>query len=211
MKLKNIMKKIVLMASACVLFVACKKGDDFIDGKLGDPITYDCSSVIYPDWSISDYVLPYPVGKSYQIGLSACTNSYHAPGEPDQFAIDFNMPIGSEITSSTSGVVVYVEESGNDYEFPNNAIIVKYGNVFVIYAHLTKDGALVEVGDNIYKGQLIGYSGATGLAGYPHLHLVVTTSSGWEYPYDSVPVTFKNTSPNPNSLQSGETYQAESY
>ena len=77
--------------------------------------------------------------------------------------------------------------------------------------HLTKDGALVEVGDTITKGQLIGYSGATGLAGYPHLHFVVTTDSGWEYPYDSVPVTFKNTAANPNSLVSGETYTATNY
>ncbi len=201
--------KLIIFISLCIL--SCKENDDFPDGVSGILPNYECSNVIFPDWSTSDYVLPYPIGKSYRTGLSACTSSYHAPGQPDQFAIDFDMAINSQITSSTSGQVVYVEESGNDYGYPNNSIVIKYGSVFVQYLHLTNNGALVEVGDNIGKGQLIGYSGATGLAGYPHLHFVVTSSNGWEYPYDSVPVTFKNTTANPNSLVSGETYTAESY
>jgi Peptidase family M23 len=205
------MKNFKLVGFLCLCLINCKENDDFPDGVSGEPPSFNCSDVIFPDWSTSDYVLPFPIGKSYQIGLSACTNSYHAPGQPDQFAIDINMPIDSQITSSTNGQVIYVEESGNDFEFPNNIIVVKYGNVFIQYMHLTKDGALVEVGDTITKGQLIGYSGATGLAGYPHLHFVVTTDSGWEYPYDSVPVTFKNTAANPNSLVSGETYTATNY
>ena len=77
--------------------------------------------------------------------------------------------------------------------------------------HLTKNGSLVKVGDNLRKGQVIGYSGATGLAGYPHLHFVVTTSAGIDYIYGSVPVTFKNTTPNPKSLESNKTYLAEPY
>jgi len=40
--------------------------------------------------------------------------------------------------------------------------------------HLTQDGATVTVGQGAGQGQLIGYSGAKGLAGYLHLHFVVT-------------------------------------
>ena len=77
--------------------------------------------------------------------------------------------------------------------------------------HLTKDGAVVNIGDQINKGDLIGYSGATGYAGYPHLHFVVTTIDGWQYPYTSSPVTFSNTTENPGGLISGEVYLAEEY
>ena len=47
--------------------------------------------------------------------------------------------------------------------------------------HLTKNGALVNVGQNVNQGADIGLSGVTGLASYPHLHFVITTNN-WEYP-----------------------------
>ncbi|WP_347173012.1 M23 family metallopeptidase [Polaribacter uvawellassae] len=203
------MKKLFFLLVIAV--VSCSKTDNLPNDTSEVIETYECSSATFPEWSTSNYVLPYPIGKSYQIGLGPCTGSYHHSGKPDQFAIDFNMPIGSIITSSTNGEVVYVEESGIDYQFPNNLIIVKYGDVFVQYMHLTKNGALVKVGDSVYKGQILGMSGATGLAGYPHLHFVVTTSTGIEYVYGSVPVTFKNTDANPKSLESGKTYIAKPY
>lgn len=203
------MKKLLFLL--VILIVSCSKTENLPNDTSDVIPTYECSDATFPEWSTSDYILPYPVGKSYQTGLGPCTGSYHHPGKPDQFAIDFKMPIGSIITSSTNGEVIYVEERGNDYQFPNNGIIVKYGNVFVQYMHLTKNGSLVKVGDVVRKGQRLGYSGATGLAGYPHLHFVVTTSTGIEYPYGSVPVTFKNTTPNPKSLESNKIYLAEPY
>ena len=203
------MKKLLFLL--VIIISSCSKAKILPNDKSEIIQTYECSDGTFPEWSTSNYVLPYPVGVSYQTGLGPCTGSYHHPGEPDQFAIDFKMPIGSKITSSTSGQVVFIEESGADYGFPNNRIIVKYGNVFVQYMHLTKNGSLVKVGDNLRKGQVIGYSGATGLAGYPHLHFVVTTSAGIDYIYGSVPVTFKNTTPNPKSLESNKTYLAEPY
>jgi murein DD-endopeptidase MepM/ murein hydrolase activator NlpD len=59
-------------------------------------------------------------------------------------------------------------------------------------------------------GTLIGYSGATGLAGYPHLHFVVTRD-WWQFPYVSTAINFRNTDPNPRSLVSGHTYTAQPY
>lgn len=203
------MKKLFFILVALIL--SCTKKVDLPNDTSDVVPTYNCSDASFPEWSLSDYILPYPIDTSYQIGLGPCTGSYHHPGKPDQFAIDFKMPIGSIITSSTNGEVIYIEESGIDYQFPNNRIIVKYGDVFVQYMHLTRNGALVNVGDVVRKGQRLGYSGATGLAGYPHLHFVVTTSSGIEFVYGSVPVTFKNTTPNPKSLESGKTYLAKPY
>ncbi|RDK86882.1 M23 family metallopeptidase [Marinirhabdus gelatinilytica] len=176
-----------------------------------NPPTLGNCNVTYPEWTTSPYVLPYPVGESYVIGLSHCGGSFHSAGGPDQFAIDFNMSIGTIITASRDGKVVHVTESGFDGEFPNNLVVVRhFDNTYAQYMHLTKDGAIVTVGETVKQGDTLGYSGATGLAGYPHLHFVVTQDS-WPYPYISVPNTFKNTDPNPKSLLSGRAYEALPY
>lgn len=170
-----------------------------------------CPMGNYGNWESSSYVLPYPVGKSYEVNLSHCTNSYHAEGSPDQYGIDFAMPIGTPITATRNGIVVHIEESGMDGGFPNNLVVVKHDDeTFAQYMHLTNNGALVEVGDTVVQGTQIGLSGATGLAGYPHLHFIVTQDT-WPYPYDGVAINFKNTDPNPKSLKMGVSYLAYPY
>jgi murein DD-endopeptidase MepM/ murein hydrolase activator NlpD len=203
------MNKIIVCVLILFSVLSCKKNDDFVsDGVIGTPMARTCDNPQYEFWEFSSFVLPYPVGESRTIGLNNCSSSYHASGQPDQFAIDFNMPIGSTITCSKSGSVIFVEESGEDYDFPNNKVVIDHGDgTFGQYMHLTENGASVTLGQNVFQGSIIGQSGATGLAGYPHLHFVIT-ENGWEYPYDSYPVNFRNTTENPNSLESGETYTA---
>lgn len=175
-------------------------------------LLYGCPDTEYDEWSNSPYVLPYPVGISYPVDLSHCSGSYHSAGQPDQFAIDFRMPIGELVTAARPGKVVHIEESGVDGDFPNNLVIVKHADgTFGQYMHLTHNGALVEVGDSVTVGDDIGRSGATGLAGYPHLHFVVTKAGNYQYPYESIPTTFRNTEANERSLLSGHTYKAEPY
>ncbi|HQU72781.1 MAG TPA: M23 family metallopeptidase [Calditrichia bacterium] len=175
------------------------------------PVAEGCPGAVYPEWSTSPYVLPYPVGETYKIDLSNCSGSFHSEGQPDEFAIDFNMPIGSQITASRAGTVVYVEESGRDGGSPNNLVVVDHGDEsYAQYMHLTQNGAQVTVGQQVSPGDNIGLSGATGLAGYPHLHFVVTHTP-WRYPYASMPVTFRNTLSNERSLASGTRYKALPY
>ena len=210
------MKKLIYIGICSIFCVYCSgdsnyqprgtdDGDDAADREIG------CPSGIYPDWQTSKYVLPYPIGASYRVNLSHCTSSYHAEGEPDEYAIDFAMGIGTLITAARGGTVVHVVESGLDGSFPNNIVVVRHANnSYGQYMHLTIDGAIVEVGDTVKQGDEIGYSGATGLAGYPHLHFIVT-QGGWEYPYNGIPYNFKNTAPNPRSLESNMTYKADPY
>ena len=170
-----------------------------------------CGGAAYPDWETSSYVLPYPVGVEHKVNLSHCSGSYHSVDLPDAFATDFAMPIGTHVTAARAGEVVRVVEDGFDFNDPNNLVIVDHGNgTFAQYMHLTHDGALVEEGENVEQGDTLGLSGATGLAGYPHLHFVVTEDD-WRWPYKSIPVNFSNTDPNPLGPVEDTEYEAFPY
>ncbi len=172
-----------------------------------EPPVVGCVDADYPDWRTSPYLLPYPVGETYQVRLSNCSSSYHAKDRPDEFAFDFAMDVGTLITASRAGVVVHVEERGKGGERNNLVVVDHQDGTLAEYMHLKQDGALVEVDDFVEPGDPIGLSGATGLAGYPHLHFIVVRGS-WKWPYKGVPVTFRNTAPNPYGLASNTKYTA---
>ncbi len=206
------MKKL-LVAICIILLMACKDdallGSDVVSQQV---VANGCEGVFYPNWRTSPHLLPYPVGKSYRIGLSHCSGFPHIEGQPDQFAIDFIMDIGTLVTASRVGTIMFVEESGEDFEDVNNMVVLRdEDGYFLMYQHLTKNGALVEVGDFVDEGDPIGFSGASGLASYPHLHFVASFFGEWMPPYTSYPITFRNTSANPKSLIQGETYEALPY
>lgn len=211
--------KVVIYIALFFVCLSCNQKNEFnknsINGQNG--FANGCEGVYYPNWEISKHVLPYPVGQSYTIGLSHCTAaSSHSEGEPDQFAIDIIMDIGTLVTASRKGTIMFVEESGLDYETPNNVVVLRdEDGYFLQYQHLTHNGALVVKGQLVQKGDPIGYSGASGLARSPHLHFVATDYD-WINPYGTNPyisyaITFSNTSENPRSLIQGETYKALPY
>jgi hypothetical protein len=206
--------RFLICISLLALCFSCnqKEGFDY-DGIGEDGFANGCEGpeVFYSNWETSKYVLPFPVGLSYTIGLSNCGGFPHAVGDPDQFAIDFLMNVGTLVTASRKGTIMFVEESGLDYEFPNNLVILRdEDGMFLQYHHLTHNGAIVEQGQFVEKGDPIGYSGASGTAGHPHLHFV-GTDINWQSPYTSRPLTFSNTTENPRSLIQGETYLALPY
>lgn len=175
------------------------------------PVDGGCPGALYAAWPGSPYVLPVPVGQTVATDLTNCSGSYHSAGQPDQFAYDFRMDIGTIVTASRAGRVVHVVESGEDGGFPNNLVVVDHGDAtFGQYMHLTQNGADVAVDQVVARGDTIGRSGATGLAGYPHLHFVVTNGV-YLFPYQSIPVTFNNTRANPRGLLAWDSYVAGGY
>jgi murein DD-endopeptidase MepM/ murein hydrolase activator NlpD len=119
------------------------------------------------------------------------------------------MSVGTLVTASRAGTVVRVVEAGSDFDSSiNNLVVVAHDDgTFAEYMHLTYGGALVETDDLVSAGDSIGYSGASGLAGYPHLHfIVVKDNPAW--PYDPVPVTFGNAKPGDRVLREGTTYES---
>ncbi|GAA4107958.1 hypothetical protein GCM10022393_03600 [Aquimarina addita] len=122
------------------------------------------------------YHLPFKKGETFTV-----TQGYNgAISHKDEYALDFRMPIGTEIYASRDGVVVLIEEGYNktctsaDCAKFNNYILIHHSDgTFAEYTHLKKNGSIVKPGDHIQQGQLIGYSGNVGWSTGPHLHFIV--------------------------------------
>ena len=153
-----------------------------------------------------EYELPYPVDKSYRLTQGNKSNYTHNQAI-SEYAFDFGMPEGSFVAAARGGTVGYVEDSfkiggiDNKLMDKSNQILVCHDDGTVaMYAHLTQNGALVEVGDIVYAGQVIGLSGNTGYSTNPHLHFVVLKGK------QSIPIRFRNQY---TILYEGEMYEHE--
>jgi len=81
--------------------------------------------------------------------------------------VDFRAPTGTPIPSAGAGRVVargYNRGHGNFIRIRHN------GSFETLYAHMSKFAKNVKVGTSVKQGQIIGYSGSTGLSTGPHLH-----------------------------------------
>ena len=92
----------------------------------------------------------------------------------------------------------------------------RYANYIVIlhndgttgeYYHLKHDGALVDVGDSVARGQRIGLSGNTGHTTMPHLHFAVYRATEWGNT-QSIPVRFQGADGTIRRPRRGARYQA---
>lgn len=152
------------------------------------------------------YLLPYPQGKFYRLVQGNDTDFTHNT-PTSKYAFDFEMPEGSLVTAARGGVVGFVEERNNqggiteDFMDKVNQIMVCHDDGTVaIYAHLKENGALVKVGDQVFAGQVIGFSGNTGFSTGPHLHFVVVVAD------TSIPIQFMNL---PEHLEPHRYYQQD--
>jgi murein DD-endopeptidase MepM/ murein hydrolase activator NlpD len=125
------------------------------------------------------YSLPYAVDTKQRVVQGYFSRFTHK----NRAAIDFKMKRGTAIHAARGGVVARVKEDGEKGGL--NRSYRQYGNSIVInhndgtragYWHLQFNGAVVNVGDTVQQGQLIGYSGKTGYTAFPHLHFIVWRS-----------------------------------
>ena len=130
------------------------------------------------------YALPYEEGKSFRVIQGYFSRFTHK----ERAALDFNMKRGTNITAAREGVVVRVKEDGTKGGFNkkyrpdgNNIVIQHADGSRAGYWHLLHDGALINVGDSVKKGQMIALSGKTGYAAVPHLHFLVWTTKNGQW------------------------------
>ena len=84
--------------------------------------------------------------------------------------VDFRAPTGTPIPAAGSGRVVargYNNGHGNYVKIRHNA------SFETLYAHMSRFAKNVKVGTFVKQGQIIGYSGSTGISTGPHLHYEV--------------------------------------
>jgi murein DD-endopeptidase MepM/ murein hydrolase activator NlpD len=81
--------------------------------------------------------------------------------------IDFAVPIGTPVMASGSGTIVY-RGWENGY---GNFLKISHGNGYSTgYGHLSRFVSSLHIGSRVRQGQIIAFSGMTGMATGPHLH-----------------------------------------
>lgn len=84
---------------------------------------------------------------------------------------DYAAPVGTPVYAADEGTITY-EGWGDNHSWMGKAagicVLIHNGGIYSGYAHLSR--TVVNKGQKVTKGQLIGYVGNTGLATGPHLH-----------------------------------------
>jgi MYXO-CTERM domain-containing protein len=135
-------------------------------------------------WTCGD---TYPVTQGHNGGSHTGFNAW---------AWDFGLPVGTEVWAATPGTVTHIKMDGNSggcdpsHASHANYVAVDHGDgTNVLYLHLEMNSSPLDVGDEVWTGDLIGRVGLTGWVCGAHLHFVVQESCG-SYFCQSVPATF---------------------
>jgi murein DD-endopeptidase MepM/ murein hydrolase activator NlpD len=105
-------------------------------------------------------------------GEAEAHNEFHS-------GVDISAAMGTAVRAAADGVVEYAASSGDGY---GKMVIIDHGNgLQTRYAHLSKFA--VVPGQEIRRGEILAYSGATGRVTSPHLHYEVRSGGVPVNPY----------------------------
>ncbi len=106
----------------------------------------------------ADYPLAWPLA-------GTVTQGYHK----NHRAIDIGSVYGAKVYAADAGTVIHAEWARTGYGY--TVIIAHANNRQTLYSHLK--GALVQKGETVVRGQVIGAVGSTGNSTGPHVHFEV--------------------------------------
>lgn len=85
--------------------------------------------------------------------------------------VDLAAPVGTPLLASASGDVIVSKAGGWNGGYGSYVVIRHDNGTQTLYSHASS--VIVEVGQNVVQGQVIGYVGATGKATGPHVHFEI--------------------------------------
>lgn len=150
------------------------------NSSTGDTSTSDAES-FSPNIPIG-MELMHPLGSKYKVGSQFGPRSIGGGASKNHKGVDIPVPVGTPIYAAQDGSVVAAKDTtpngcGGFVKLQHSGL-----NLFTKYCHLSR--WTVGQGDNVKKGQLIGYSGGAVGALYsgnsqgPHLHYEVVDNGG---------------------------------
>jgi len=119
---------------------------------------------------LNQWVLPVDPGAYH---LTAGFGEYSGLWSHFHTGLDFAAPTGTPIHAVANGVVTSV---GYDGAYGNKTVITLDDGTELWFCH--QNSYVVNVGDEVHAGDLIGYVGSTGNTTGPHLHLEVRPGAG---------------------------------
>jgi murein DD-endopeptidase MepM/ murein hydrolase activator NlpD len=158
------------------------------------------------------YRLPYAPSSAVRVS-QAYPDSITHTDPASQHAVDFVMPIGTDVFAARDGVVIEVAsdffEGGTSMaeDGPRaNIVRVLHGDgTMALYVHLNWNTIRVVPGQRVRRGEYLADSGNTGFTTGPHLHFVVQRNEGGRLV--AVPLQFAGAA-GAVTLVTGETYTA---
>lgn len=130
--------------------------------------------------------VPFACGRVFPVSQGHDTGSHL---QNDTYAWDFRMPVGTPVVAAEDGTVRMARGDSTQgacdpkmAQYANYVVVAHSGGVETQYLHFS--AVVVKPGEQVRKGQLLGYSGNTGWSCGPHLHFKVARAvgSGWNNP-----------------------------
>lgn len=115
----------------------------------------------------------YKVTQGYGVKSSRYKSGMHK-------GVDYGAPVGTPVVACVSGVVTSLNWGGafgTHVIVDNDNLADGTAGLWIGYMHLSK--VKVKAGQKVKKGQIIGWSGATGHVSGAHLHVEVQKAAHW--------------------------------
>ncbi len=140
------------------------------------------------DNAINNPTTPSALGFQWPLSAASVTSEYGYRIHPVygtrrlHAGIDVGAPRGTPIASSNDGVVIFVGTRGG---YGQTVLVDHGGGITTLYAHMSEMG--VFEGQNVSRGDIVGFVGATGTATGNHLHFEVRVNGGAVNPRNYLP------------------------
>jgi murein DD-endopeptidase MepM/ murein hydrolase activator NlpD len=124
----------------------------------------------FVQWANSEVTSRFAEHRTYFVGEQQVSEAIH-------YGYDLATLAGAEVSASNAGRVIYAGPLG----IYGNCVVLDHGlGLASLYAHLAS--MAVGEGDEVAKGQALGRSGSTGLAGGDHLHFAILVNGTYVEP-----------------------------